>query len=67
MQRAIVNCYAMLHAGKGQKFYNRLCRLYGIKAKDGQRNHGRYGLSVKGAKGELMLCVQSHFHQMYQF
>ena len=38
MQRATVNCYATLHAGKGQKFYNRLCRLGGIKAKDGQRN-----------------------------
>ena len=27
----------------------------------------RHGLSVKGVKGELMQCVHSHFHQMYQF
>ena len=39
VQRATVNCYAKLHAGKGRKFYNRLCHLDGIKAKDGQRNY----------------------------
>ena len=27
----------------------------------------RHGLSVKGAKGELMQCVKSHFHRLYQF
>ena len=40
MQQATVNCYATLHAGKDQQFYDRLCRLDGIKAKDGQRNYG---------------------------
>ena len=34
-----MNCYATLHAGKGQKFYSRLCRLDGIMAKDGQRRY----------------------------
>ena len=39
VQRATVSCYAMLHAGKGHKFYNRSCRLDGIKAKDGQHTY----------------------------
>ena len=35
MQRAMVNCYSTLHAGKGHKFYNRWCCLDSVKAKDG--------------------------------
>ena len=39
VQRATMNSYATIHADKGHKFYSRLCRLDGVKAKDGQRNY----------------------------